>query len=103
MVTKANPKGKDVKAVKAAKPVEKPTVDIQLPKEPKAEKPKAFEPLLGEKCELNGDIISITSFDPLTATVYKREDGVQTTHDYPITSLDGIKPIDKQDLYERLY
>lgn len=62
-----------------------------------------YVPMLGEKCFYKGDVIAITSFEPLEAIVYRREDGVQTATPYLIDSLADIESLSKEDLYKLIY
>lgn len=72
-------------------------------KKKSVDEPDAYVPVVGEKFELNGEVIELTSLDPLTATVYRREGGVQTTNDHPLDSLEGAKPLTAQEVYERVF
>lgn len=72
-------------------------------KAPVAEDAPSWTPVLGEKVEHDGNIIAITSFDPLEATVYRREGGVQTFNPYPLDSLEGVTPVDIQEVYRRIH
>lgn len=85
-------KVREPKVVVAEEPVEAPT-----------EVSADWTPVLGEFCEHNGEVIALTSLDPLTATVYRREGGVQTTNDYPLESLDDVQPLTKEEAYRRVF
>jgi hypothetical protein len=90
-------------AEKAPKPVKvikkaKPEVEA-VPKAPKV----AFQPILGEKYQHDGNIIAFTSLAPLQATVYRTQGSVVTTNNYPMDSLEDVQPISKEEVYRRLY
>ena len=96
-----------VKKVRAPKAVEaQAEIPAKASDAPSVEglgQPISWTPFVGEMVEHNGEIIAITNLEPLEATVYRREGGVQTTNDYPLESLDGVKPIDIQEAYRRVF
>lgn len=103
-------KPKIAKAVKEAKKATAPKAETKAAK-PKATTPKTapppkptpFMPILGEKYEHNGNIIAVASFEPLTASVYAIENGVQTVNAYQLDSLKNVHLISKAEIYARIY
>lgn len=71
-----------------------------------AAQPEAIEapwsPQVGELVGHEGNIIALTSLDPLEAEIYVRRNQVVTQKPYTLTSLEGVEPLNKQDIYERL-
>ncbi len=61
-----------------------------------------WSPGVGKYLQHNGNIIVITSLEPLTAEVHSVSGQVQTNHPYPLESLDGVKPISLSEVFSRI-
>ncbi len=99
-------KKKEVKKVPEKKVAEKPVakpVEKTAKAEPKIEVPVAWAPSLGEKVLHNGNGISLLSFDPLEATKFSIRNDVLSEDSYQLKSLEGIQPIDKDELFRRTH
>lgn len=90
-------KKETTKAVPAKKPAAKKAV-VKQPSAP----PAPWMPAIGEKVLHNGNIIALTSYEPLEAQIFKRVGQVQTQNPYHLESLDGIEPISRQAVFERI-
>lgn len=99
-MTKINKSAKTGKIVSKAEAKANPDETYET----KVVKPKKvkFQPLLGEKFDLNGETAEVTSFDPLTVVIHEILNGCQSVRETEIDNISNAKPLTREEIFIRL-